>query len=375
MAPVRYIGKISYSLYLWHWPAALIQAEFYPDSVTAALVGIAAVTALSAVTYEFVEQPLRTQSWLRKTSVRTFASAAAFTVASVGAVHATTLALPSARSVIELADGSKHKIADLRLDRPIISKMKKPRCLLDIEEIKSPPCIFGETKAEKSIVLFGDSHAAHWFPALQKLAKDNGYRLIARTKSACAPFGIDIYQSAFKRIFTECTQWKENTWAEIDRMKNTIVVVGSSSLYLPAELRGEQLEQDEVNRALRERARALADRLGATGMPVFFILDTPIFAENPIKCLSVSRDFRRCGLEKEKALKNPFPWGGEKDFGRPNVKILSMNDIICPDAICLPYGKSLVHYRDRGHMTATYSRSLAGELQKRLGIKPTTTAQ
>ena len=58
-------------------------------------------------------------------------------------------------------------------------------CHVNYGETKSALCTYGSKKAAKTIILYGDSHAAQWFPALEKLAQEKGFRLISLTKSAC----------------------------------------------------------------------------------------------------------------------------------------------------------------------------------------------
>ena len=62
VSPARFLGKISYSIYLWHWPIIVFAASLYPDLTGARKVGILLplIIVVSWVTYVLIEQPFRT---------------------------------------------------------------------------------------------------------------------------------------------------------------------------------------------------------------------------------------------------------------------------------------------------------------------------
>lgn len=68
-------------------------------------------------------------------------------------------------------------------------------------------CVYGDDGP--LVLLAGDSHAAQWFPALETLAEDRGYRLASLTKSSCplADFPIELFGKG--REYTECLEWNE----------------------------------------------------------------------------------------------------------------------------------------------------------------------
>ncbi len=67
--PVRWVGRISYSLYLWHWPVLVLGAAAAGGrlSATKALLGVALAVVLAWASYRFVEQPPQRAGWLRPT--------------------------------------------------------------------------------------------------------------------------------------------------------------------------------------------------------------------------------------------------------------------------------------------------------------------
>src|SRR5487761_2768216 len=70
-------------------------------------------------------------------------------------------------------------------------------------------CLYGNLNSRTTIALFGDSHAAFWFPAMEAFAEREGWRLLNLTMSSCTPADLSVYNSIFKRIYTECPAWRE----------------------------------------------------------------------------------------------------------------------------------------------------------------------
>ena len=66
------------------------------------------------------------------------------------------------------------------------------------------------------VVLFGDSHAAQWVPALQQLATERGWQLISLTKSSCPAARVTVYSDVLRRTYLECDEWRERMLKRIE---------------------------------------------------------------------------------------------------------------------------------------------------------------
>ena len=93
------------------------------------------------------------------------------------------------------------------------------------------PCDFGATSSSTSIVLFGDSHAAMWFPAVDGAAMQFGLNLYNWTKSTCPPLVIAIFSPVLGRTYTECDQWRQNVLARIAQIHPALVILGVARHY------------------------------------------------------------------------------------------------------------------------------------------------
>lgn len=101
--PAQWLGARSYSLYLWHWPAlVLFEARFGTPSMTVKVLIILGCIALSALSYEFVEQPIRHHAWLSAKPIRTIVAGFVTVSLAVGCTGVAWAAAPAAR--VESAD-------------------------------------------------------------------------------------------------------------------------------------------------------------------------------------------------------------------------------------------------------------------------------
>jgi peptidoglycan/LPS O-acetylase OafA/YrhL len=174
-APLVYVGRISYSLYLWHWPVFVFLRHWNADPVLSpalSLLGIAAATALSALTYRWIEQPARDRSTaFRRVLLPWIAVAAAILIACAIAIAGRGLHQRLPDRVNEIAGGRgnyaplAHSCTDVGFEKALVR------------------CSFGP-QGPAQVLLWGDSHAAAISEAVAIAFKKPG--LIIST-GACMP--------------------------------------------------------------------------------------------------------------------------------------------------------------------------------------------
>ena len=140
----------------------------------------------------------------------------------------------------------------------------------------SPPgdCVFGDPAGDVTVVLFGDSHAAQWFPALERLATERGWRLVSMTKSACTTADIDIWADIVKRRYEECTRWREAALGRMAAERPDLVVVSDSRGY-KAMVDGSAVPIATVRDQWDAAAGRTLERLADLAGHVVVIGDTP----------------------------------------------------------------------------------------------------
>ena len=91
-----------------------------------------------------------------------------------------------------------------------------------------PSCVYGDRNGAITVALVGDSHAAHWFPALDVVAKERGWRLVPLTKFSCVFVDLPIWSPNLNREYTECETWRENVVDRLAKLKPDLVIIASN---------------------------------------------------------------------------------------------------------------------------------------------------
>jgi peptidoglycan/LPS O-acetylase OafA/YrhL len=384
-APLQGVGRLSYSWYLWHWPVLIIAP--YAWGFTPAWwlnVLLAAVAFLAAMlTYALVENPARHLVALRDRPWRgigagvalsalaaalclliTVVATRADSAGSYRAASITGASLDAPALSAMIADGVTAPGVPANLT-PTLAKAAKDRpqlyrdgCSGDVTDAQiKTPCEYGDLTSSTTVVLFGDSHAGHWFPALERVALDRHWKLVVLTKSACHAADVLIYLDTLKRTFTECQAWRDAAFARLRVLRPAMVMMVSTAQggVLPGV---PEPDQDAAWTAAWMRS---VDAAKASGARVFYVNDTPWHGTVVPECLSAhSDDPQACARTREAALLQPARRQLVMDAATAHgATVIDPVPWFCTATACpLVVGNVLV-YKDRHHMTTVYSRLLA----------------
>ena len=410
---MRAIGRISYSWYLWHYPV-LILAPYAVGHVLAEWqdVGLAWLSGLLAiVSFRYVENPFRRSPWLAATSRRSLVTGLALTAAGVSVclicaaaipsvaghgeapvaairnspnlpaatgsrtspttLDPTIAALDSAQSQVEAAvvRSATVNVVPANLD-PSLSHASASEaaplvdgCLLSFTATAQPPCLFGDTTSTKSIVLFGDSHAAMWFPSVDAYANAHGYRLYVWTKATCPPVDVSIFSPVLGRTFTECTEWRSNALAAMASLHPALVVFGIAPNYDSA------YDVVQNGPAWLPGLAQIISTIRATGSPVLVLGSVPSPPEDVPDCVSAHLDhleacnFLRAGQRNSGGGLDGIDLAGAAaeatTVARAGGRYADSEPWFCASNACLAVVDNLLVYRDNSHITVTYATYLA----------------
>jgi peptidoglycan/LPS O-acetylase OafA/YrhL len=352
--PLQYVGGISYSLYLWHWPVLMMAPQIVSDHSAAVRAGcIALSVVLAAITHVTVENPVRFNSLLGSRSLLSLGLVGLSMTICIGGLAMWWVALNHSAQF--------RKFNEARNDVP---SFYRTGCTADLTDPKPKQCSFGElAKPESTVVLFGDSHAAQWFPAMKVIAESRHWKLITIIKSACSPMNISILRAP--RAIEACERWRELSIAAIQEMHPDAVVMSSSSLYQQRNS-SRLVDASDWEKGSRDTFLAIARH----GIALRFIRDTPHADYDVPPCLAqlAWNGHAACPpLSRRNAL-SPDIYQAEVRAAADmaNVRIIDMSDAICGSDSCATEQGDLVKYRDSDHLTSRYVESLANELQTQL---------
>ncbi|HXD75509.1 MAG TPA: acyltransferase family protein [Vicinamibacterales bacterium] len=231
LPPVVWLGLISYPLYLWHWPLiSFVRIAGGEPSRTARVAVAVASVALAALTYQFIERPVRS----RPATLR-MALMLGVLMACVGGLGVAAL---SAGGFPGRLPEAARQIADFSYDDA--SAYRRHRCFLlpDLNErTVAPECLDSgpATRTLKEIALWGDSHAAHLYPGLSAVYRGS-FRLSQLTAAGCPPlFGVE-------GSFSNCPELTAAAFDTIAARKPAVVILGGQWIsyewrVLPATIR------------------------------------------------------------------------------------------------------------------------------------------
>jgi peptidoglycan/LPS O-acetylase OafA/YrhL len=379
------IGRLSYSWYLWHWPLLII-APYALGTEPAVwlkvlIAGAAFVAAM--LTYALVENPARHLPGLRDRPWRgvgvgvtmSVLSASLCLLITTAAIWAQGASTYRARSLTDgtfdvrelpqvIADSVNApavpanltpKLAKAASDK---SQMYRDQCSGELTDADvKTPCAYGDLASKTTIVLFGDSHAGHWFPALETVAQDRHWKLVVVSKSACHAADVLIYLDTLKRNFTECAAWRTAAFARIRALKPAMVVMASTAQ--GGVLPGIPAAGQDV--AWTQAWLRSVDAVKVSGAKVFYVNDTPWHGTVVPECLSAHLDDpQACARSRQAALLVPRRRQLVIDaVVARGVRVIDPVPWFCTATACPVIVGNVLVYKDRHHMTSAYSRLLA----------------
>jgi peptidoglycan/LPS O-acetylase OafA/YrhL len=359
-APLRILGSRSYSWYLWHWPFVVFAGRLFPAITVYGKIGAAiAALLIAALSFRFVERPVRQSRYFVDRSASSLSVAA-------GAIAVSVVASWSL-----LAFGQAQRQQDRRYE--LISAASgdrgglPSRCYSAGPSIEVKVCEFGAPSPSPSMVLFGDSHAMQWFDPLLAAAKLEGWRLITVLKVGCA--ASDTNPQHITAAADHCKQWRTRATQIIVAMRPSAVVMAS---YNGVTLRGDDnpdppLSADDV----RSGTRRTLQELSHAGAPIVVLRDTPLPPFDIPSCvarlLSQAKPGGSCDFDASVALNEAAHAAelGAAD-GLSDIYFLDMDDLICRGRNCPATQNGVPIYRDVNHMTATFTGTLGPDLRTRL---------
>lgn len=360
-----FLGGMSFTIYLWHWPILVLYKEYYNyDSVglTQGLAIILASMFLAYFTSQKIELPFKNIP--RKKVLLNFSIGFAFFTPVIVSVFllkyeintTTNRAIASFdSSLIEPFSGEQIFLENESedFDRKTLLSIGKiiPAsytigCNQEGDRYEAKTCDFGDLNSKKSIVLVGSSHATQWLPALDAIGKRNNFKVINITKSSCS-FG------ALKTSDESCHKWNERVSEKILNINPYAVITNSTK----TSASGKEFVPESFIESW--------NKLDAKNINVIGIRDNPRFNYNVPDCIYKTRNLLEldaCSINKEDALlrKNPAT-----EYSNV-IKNIDMSNMFCTQGKCLTDFNGKIIYRDSNHISVDYMYFIQANLENKL---------
>jgi len=240
-----------------------------------------------------------------------------------------------------------------------VSNLYSTRCHLMVFDTKFGDCIFGDKKSEKTLFLFGDSHAAQWFPAIEDIANKYGYKLYALTKSAC---GISTVIPKMARLggkpYKTCEDAQNYVINKITEVKPDLVILASRLI-------------DEKGPRGKSWFSGMTEQLKkiktAADGKVIYLGDTPYPGFEVAQCLlNNPNQITKCNSSLKSAKQNNLSGPGAKAAANAGVVYVSLVDWFCSIKNCPATLNNVLLYIDYSHITTEASKMYSPLLYKEL---------
>jgi peptidoglycan/LPS O-acetylase OafA/YrhL len=379
--PMVFIGGVSYSLYLWHWPIIALWTARRGHS-PGALAGPAIVAAsvlLAWLTKVFVEDRVRTASLLSGHSWRSLATTLTVAVpvilVSVFIVGEPAPfqgnlgpGYPGAAALTDSVSGVKKAPVLPQPDAIKLPAYWQQGCLLAETASVPKKCVYGDTaNPVLTVALVGDSFAGDWFTPLQQIANQRHWKLVTELHSVCPWTSTMMVTPDTGGPYTPCHTWGMSVLHDLlTSIKPDVVITsdypGLATIGYPA---GGPPSQADIGAGMAQYWTQLEHH----GISVVAIRESPLLGIDEPACVARNPDSTaKCDQSITKAIPAhpPTLYAAAAMAGPVPVPVINMNSLICGPRECSPVVGNVLVFQDNHHLTSTYSLTTAPFLEQRL---------
>ncbi|WP_082947723.1 acyltransferase family protein [Mycobacterium sp. E2479] len=394
---MRAIGRISYSWYLWHWPVLLLMPALLgePAGLPARLSATAISAGLAVITLHLVENPGRFAAALRRSAKVSMVMAGGASAATAcacllllnaipepvghggAAPRANIVAAspikdpavsPQEAAVRQAFDQAREALAAAAGMRAVPSNLDPPLaeapadkaavfvngCVRSWRDVGQSECATGDTASLTTVALIGDSHAAMWNPAFERLAQQRHWRLETLAKVTCPLQDLHIVSPYLGREYTECEQWRAQIMGRMNAEHPRLIVLDMSRRY------GGDFGFTSYDPAWIDTVGRTVAQLRGTGASVLVLGPAPDPHSSAPMCLSAHLDdVIACTPTKSEAIDGDGIAAEQAATLRSGGRYADLTDMFCTADRCpVIVGNTLV-FRDDNHVTTEYAQLVA----------------
>jgi peptidoglycan/LPS O-acetylase OafA/YrhL len=402
LPPMRAIGRVSYSWYLWHWPVLVLAPALvgHPFGLAGRLSAVLISAGLAALTLRFVENPLRFAAPIRRSALASLALGGLATAVAVcvGLVLLQRVPVPVGRglpadtptvtAVSDLSGSSidaydeavRHAFAQVQAAvapsanlKAVPSNLKPPLadplagqnamlfhgCIRTDKEGGQPECATGDTASSTTVALVGDSHAAMWNPGFQQIAAQRPWRLEIMAKEGCPLIDVPManHLQGVVEHFRHCEQWRAQIVSRLQAEHPRLVMLSIWRGYGAGNWQPGFTPYDST---WIDRLTRLVQQLRGTGANVLVLGPIPNPQSLVPVCLSGHLDdATACSPPRATAVNEAGIRAESAATQAGGGQYADLTGLFCTANVCpVIVGNTLV-YLDNSHLTSEYARLLA----------------
>jgi peptidoglycan/LPS O-acetylase OafA/YrhL len=370
-APFTYLGRISFGVYLWHWPIIVI-AQYHRDLSPIELLAISGVgaTILAALSYRLVEHPIRMSKALTRYKAPVIAVGFASSIL-IGVFLVPVILDQGGGQVSALPEAARSHSGERLLDWRVAANdtVKLPDCLG--KPVAACTITHG---AGRKVLIVGDSNAWAWIPTFTVIAQQQSWTLSAAAQPTC-PWERNLV--ALLKTYQNCKTRQEDWYRRvIPELDPDVIILSHQSYDNPA--RGGtfatggghmiKFGDQGFEAGLQATARASLRALARNGRQLIIIepIPEPADLRSPLTCLSTGAPAASCSYQANRRP-TPLELFFREEGRRPEITTIDADRIVCPRwPTCDAVVGDIITMRDESHLTATFARSLASQVAAKL---------
>jgi hypothetical protein len=241
-------------------------------------------------------------------------------------------------------------------------------CSASREALTIDICPSGDTKASRTIVLWGDSHIGMWMRPLEQLAKERGYKIVPFTKASCVPLDeVEWYRG---KAYPECRKFGQWSLDQIARIKPDHIIISG---FLGTPLVNESgtgpvpvgQDSERFTGGAKRMLSKVHSRLPDTRVTV--LSDVSILEQDAGKCLGSKRATMGTCVKPMSTAVASRNSGWRTAAAATGAHFLDLLPYFCAETCPIVVGNTIV-YRDANHITSTYAQKLKPVFGTKLGL-------
>ncbi len=362
------LGKVSFGIYLWHWPLLAFAIEYTGSSRLSLPLGLAIIllaVVLAMATHRYIEEPIRQKKYHPGKAWAPYLIGSAFlapvlataatwnyyiqnTIASQIHYNQQQATINDLTRIDARQDASHIPHDELVAVKELLPDAYADDCHQDITSPRVKICAYGDLRSQASVALVGGSHATQWLPALDAIGKQRRLKILNITKSSC-PLG------ALPDSDPSCVEWNRQLIEDLSRLKPLAVITNSTRATLSE-------SPEHVPPSYVQQWK----RLESLGIQVIAIRDNPTFDFDAATCIARHQDnAQACAKPREQSLSSIDPSTAHLRT-LDNLNLIDMSEFFCTPQTCITVTRNHLMYRDAEHLNVVYVLSLTNELHEKL---------